>query len=82
MELIIALGLLVGLALAAARWGTDSREWPRSKEERLAGFGVRWEDRPAKVAPTSARPAVSGHAPRDKVMFENAADGRRLRPAP
>jgi hypothetical protein len=82
MELIIALGLLVGLGIASARWGTDSRERLRSKEERLAGFGVCWEGRPEKPAPASGRPAVRGRAPRDKVTFEKAADGRGLRPAP
>jgi hypothetical protein len=42
MDAILILGLLVGLALAAPRWGRDSRSGLRSKEQELAINGFSW----------------------------------------
>jgi hypothetical protein len=43
MDVLLVLGLPVGLAISALRWGSDSREWPPSKEQELAAHGVAWE---------------------------------------
>jgi hypothetical protein len=42
MELVVILGLLLVLAVAAPRWGHDSRTGVRSKEQKLAAAGLRW----------------------------------------
>jgi hypothetical protein len=42
MELLLVLALLCALGLLAARWGVDSRESLRSKEEQLAALGLTW----------------------------------------
>lgn len=44
MDAIVLLGLLTSLAVAAVRWGHDSRDTIRSKEEGLATYGVSWLD--------------------------------------
>ncbi len=46
MDLLLVLAIPVVLALAALRWGADSREGLLSEEARLARYGVVWEDRP------------------------------------
>jgi hypothetical protein len=47
MELIAAIGFVTIVALAAQRFGTDSRERYVSEEEILASRGVRWNDGPS-----------------------------------
>jgi hypothetical protein len=42
MEIIIVLGLLIALAVAAPRWGHDSRTGLRSEEQNLASSGLSW----------------------------------------
>jgi hypothetical protein len=42
MDAIVVLGLLIALAVAAPRWGCDSRDAARSKEQDLASFGMSW----------------------------------------
>jgi hypothetical protein len=49
MEIMIAVALLVGLGLLAARFGADSRDGPRADEERLAASGVTWDGAPADL---------------------------------
>lgn len=44
MEAIVLLGLVTSLAAASMRWGYDSRETIRSKEQELASYGVTWEE--------------------------------------
>ena len=44
MDAVIVAGLLATLVLASARWGYDSREGIRSKEQDLAARGYTWED--------------------------------------
>ncbi len=46
MDLLLVLAIPIVLALAALRWGADSREGFLSEEARLAGYGVVWEDQP------------------------------------
>jgi len=46
MDLLIVVALLGALVLLAGRWGYDSRESIRSKEQDLAAWGFRWEDAP------------------------------------
>jgi hypothetical protein len=43
--MVVGLGLLslVGMGWLAARAGVDSRRWPVSEEERLAGLGFTWD---------------------------------------
>lgn len=53
MELIIVFGLLITLALAAPRWGRDSRAGLGSKEQDLAAAGVRWPVGPSRELPTA-----------------------------
>jgi len=43
MESFVILGFLIGLAVAAPRWGQDSRICLHSKEQDLAAAGVRWQ---------------------------------------
>jgi hypothetical protein len=43
MEVLVVIFSLVGLVALAARFGYDSRETYRSKEEELAVWGMRWE---------------------------------------
>jgi hypothetical protein len=45
MDAALLLGLFIVLAAAAARWGHDSREGVRSKEQDLAASGIAWPDR-------------------------------------
>jgi hypothetical protein len=42
MEVLVVVALLCALAVLAARWGVDSRESLRSKEEELAALGLTW----------------------------------------
>jgi hypothetical protein len=44
MDALIVLGLLIALAVAAPRWGRDSRNAARSKEQELASYGLSWEE--------------------------------------
>ena len=43
MDALLILGLFLGLALLAARFGHDSREHLASSEEALAHQGVAWD---------------------------------------
>jgi hypothetical protein len=63
VEMIVVVAIFVGVALAAIRWGQDSRPAPRSREWEQAMLGLVWgRDEVAPVAhvrPESARPALS-----------------------
>jgi hypothetical protein len=64
MEAIFILALLVALALAAPRWGRDSRQRLDSKEFDLAMHGVVWP-RPAqgsRVGPAAASASAGSNA--------------------
>jgi hypothetical protein len=43
MDALLILGLLIALALAAPRWGVDTRRRLESEEDALAARGVVWE---------------------------------------
>jgi hypothetical protein len=43
MDAVVVLVLLMFLALAAPRWGADSRAGLESEEEALAARGVVWD---------------------------------------
>jgi hypothetical protein len=45
MDILIVLAFFILLALAAPRWGVDSREPPRSKEWHQAQCGLAWPER-------------------------------------
>ena len=45
MDAVLVCGFFIALALAAPRWGYDSRRYPRSREEELAAHGVSWRGR-------------------------------------
>ena len=61
MEAIMALVLLVALGGASLRWGYDSRESIRSKEQELAAYGVSWQELHNSRAPTGASPNGKVH---------------------
>ena len=62
MDVIVILAFLVILGVLANRYGHDSRERPRSPEERLAASGFAWEDRPRPAAPASRATTSPGAA--------------------
>ena len=63
MEAIVVLGLLIGLAAAAVRWGQDSRPRYEIKESEQALWGLSWDDLPPSVpAGPHARPERSALA--------------------
>jgi hypothetical protein len=43
MDVLISVVVVGALVVVAARWGYDSRESIRSKEQDLAAWGFRWE---------------------------------------
>ena len=43
MDLLLVLAIPILLALAALRWGADSRDTVLSEEARLARYGFAWE---------------------------------------
>lgn len=57
MDAIVVLGLLIALAVAAPRWGCDSRDAARSKEQDLASFGLSWIEIRAAGAAARGRSA-------------------------
>jgi hypothetical protein len=77
VEAIVVLGLLVGLAVAAVRWGQDSRPSYEVKESEQALWGLSWVDRPP-VLPVGphARPERSALATALRVRREEAARER------
>jgi hypothetical protein len=75
MEAILILGLLVGLAVAAARWGQDSRPRYPGKESEQALWGLTWDDRPLPPEP-HARPERSALATAQRAR-RAAADASR-----
>jgi hypothetical protein len=64
MEAIFVLALLVALALAAPRWGYDSRLRLNSKEFDLAMHGVVWPRsvQGSRVGPADASASVGSSA--------------------
>ncbi len=56
MDLLLVLAIPVILALAALRWGADSREGLLSEEARLARYGVVWD------APAARQSRLGGRA--------------------
>ncbi|HYU21230.1 MAG TPA: hypothetical protein VEQ11_21290 [Chloroflexota bacterium] len=44
MEGLIVLVILIALDAAALRWGCNSSERVRTKEQALAGYGVTWRE--------------------------------------
>jgi hypothetical protein len=63
VELLIVVGLLVGLVVASLAWGADSRPGLRSKEWEQAALGLDWHERGLgpgpHVRPEEARPAIA-----------------------
>jgi hypothetical protein len=63
VELLIVVGLLVGLVVASLAWGADSRPGLHSKEWEQAALGLDWRERVAApgphVRPEAARPALA-----------------------
>ena len=51
MEALVVVGLLVALAVAAPRWGVDSRSTLASRELEQATFGLSWAVRPFRDGP-------------------------------
>ena len=56
MELLVMVALMGGLVALAVRYGYDSRDTYRSKEEELALCGLRWE---RDAQPRPQRPSSS-----------------------
>jgi hypothetical protein len=71
MEPIVILAVLVILAIAAPRWGRDSRAGVRSKEQELAATGVRWPGGPGR-GQLATRNSARGR-PRPDGQRQNAA---------
>jgi hypothetical protein len=67
MDASLVLGLFVALAVAAARWGHDSREGVRSKEQDLAAHGVCWEGLGDAASGVGAGVGVETRKPRSSV---------------
>ena len=44
MDILIVFALVGTLLVVSSRWGYDSRDSIRSKEQDLAAWGFRWED--------------------------------------
>ena len=65
MEPIVVFALLLMLAIAAPRWGYDSRDAIRSKDRELAASGVRWPTAPSRQrpSPVSGRRCPTGRWP-------------------
>jgi hypothetical protein len=55
VEWIVILALVVALGVLAQRYGYDSRDRPRSAEERLAAAGVTWEEGQPEQEPRPAK---------------------------
>jgi hypothetical protein len=74
--MVVGLGLLIlaGLGWLAARAGVDSRQWPVSEEERLAGLGFTWDD----VVVPGPRGAVADQARLRLGDLRREADAERL----
>jgi hypothetical protein len=63
VEVIVVLGLLVGLAGASLLWGRDSRQRHEVKESEQALWGLSWADRmPLLPVGPHARPEHSALA--------------------
>jgi hypothetical protein len=78
VEAIVVLGLLIGLAAAAVRWGQDSRPTYDVKESEQALWGLSWVDRrPIYPAGPHARPERSALATALRVRREEAARARQ-----
>ena len=52
VAVVVLLPVVAWILLLAPR---DMRDWPASKEEALAGWGVRWPECPADRAPAGRR---------------------------
>ena len=61
MEAIIILALVVGVGILAVRYGADSREGLRSKEQELAACGMRWEVNDRQEPGDDPAPAYRQH---------------------
>ena len=70
MEAIVVLGLLVGLAAAAVRWGQDSRPRQLGKEAEQAFWGLSWDGRPPPLT-------VGPHARPERSALATALRARR-----
>jgi hypothetical protein len=81
VEMLLVLGLLSALALAAVGWGHDSRPTLRSKEWEQAALGVRWADGAGaagrRVRADRAQPALDTLARARRLAAE-----RRIRARP
>jgi hypothetical protein len=53
MEVIVILTLCAALGVLSVRYGHDSRDGARSKEQDLASWGVTWRASPGANAHTS-----------------------------
>jgi len=75
VEAIVVLGLLVGFAVAAVRWGRDSRPAYGAKEAEQALWGLSWADRPGAIPPgPHARPERSALATAQRVRRAEASE--------
>jgi hypothetical protein len=70
---LVALGGLLAFGWLAVRAGVDSRDWPMSEEERLARFGLVWDDSSA----SGSEPLVD-HARFRRLDLQREAAAERL----
>lgn len=76
MEAIVVLGLLIGLAAAAVRWGQDSRPRYEIKDSEQALWGLSWDDRPSSF-PTGPHARIEQSALATALRARRAAAQER-----
>jgi hypothetical protein len=80
VEMIVVVASFVGLALAALRWGHDSRPAPCSKEWEQASLGLVWDRDDVALGlhtrPGAARPALPTAMRVRRIDAELRAAGR------
>jgi hypothetical protein len=85
MELMIVVGVWIGLVVASLLWGAESRPMLRSKEWQQAAFGLEWHRDTVgagpHVRPEQARPALATASRARRLARQLDAEAAGHRPA-